>query len=284
MHVSKRGRCLLPSTDLAVKTPDWGPPKTHVQEFEIKAGTQVQDSTVGPQIGSDGKYYVGGGNQVEPLVPASERKNVLIPIGPAKALPKQSIVQPAASVVEKNIDGRNTGLYRTIDKNSSDVQNAALKKSAGTEGPPLSQQKTKSDLSSPGVEDAEAGGYSQYDKYKKQPDPKVYSDWSWPDNKGFIGRPTESILPVGTRIDRFGKPIGSFLSPEGISYEARALAPGTKAEKYHVYEVKKTLPVLMGEIAPAFDEVGGGLQMLPNFPQRVNIEWLIKNEYLVEVK
>ena len=75
-------------SDLAVKTPDWGPAKTHVQEFEIKSGTRIQESKVGEQIGSDGKVYNGGGNQVEPLVPASQRSEILIPIGPARPLPK----------------------------------------------------------------------------------------------------------------------------------------------------------------------------------------------------
>ncbi|NRB42127.1 MAG: hypothetical protein HRU20_27265 [Pseudomonadales bacterium] len=75
-------------TDLAVKTPDLGPEKTHVQDFEIKAGTRVQESVVGKQVGTDGNIYVGGGNQVEPLIASTDRKNILTPIGPARELPK----------------------------------------------------------------------------------------------------------------------------------------------------------------------------------------------------
>lgn len=73
-------------SDLGVKSPDWGPEKTHVQEFEIVEGTRVQESTVGPQIGSDGKIYKGQGNQVVPLVDPEQRSTVLIPIGLAKPL------------------------------------------------------------------------------------------------------------------------------------------------------------------------------------------------------
>ena len=160
---------------------------------------------------------------------------------------------------------------------------------AGAAGVLIAKAKTpkiknkKNSDGNPGVEDAEAGGVSQYDKFKKQPDPKVDSDWNWPENKGFAGVPVKNILSVGTKIDRFGKPTGSFTSPEGISFEQRALAPGSKAENYYVYEVQKPLPVLQGEIAPAFGEVGGGIQILPDFPQRVNIQWLLDNGYLKRV-
>ncbi|WP_369124898.1 MULTISPECIES: TNT domain-containing protein [unclassified Pseudomonas] len=46
------------------------------------------------------------------------------------------------------------------------------------------------------------------------------------------------------------------------------------------YEVIKPLPVIQGKIAPAFDEVGGGVQILPSFADRVNVEWLVANHYL----
>ncbi|MFW0701140.1 hypothetical protein [Pantoea sp. R13S299] len=32
------------------------------------------------------------------------------------------------------------------------------------------------------------------------------------------------------------------------------------------------------EIVPAFGEAGGGIQILPNMQERVNVEWLLKNE------
>ncbi len=34
---------------------------------------------------------------------------------------------------------------------------------------------------------------------------------------------------------------------------------------------------------PAFDEPGGSVQILPNMQERVNVDWLIKNEYIREV-
>ena len=97
--------------------------------------------------------------------------------------------------------------------------------------------------------DAEAGGYSYYDKFKKQD-----GTWDWPENSGFAGPHVEATLPVGTRLDRYGKPKGSFLSPVGTPYEQRALAPGSRADGYHEYEVIKPLPVIQGKISPAFGE------------------------------
>lgn len=92
------------------------------------------------------------------------------------------------------------------------------------------------------------------------------------------------MLPIGTKLDRYGNPGGAFLSPKGTAYDHRSLAPGSRADGYHTYEVINPLPVLEGKIAPAFGKPGGGTQILPRFPERVNVAWLIKNGYLREVK
>ena len=84
-------------------------------------------------------------------------------------------------------------------------------------------------------------------------------------------------------LDRVGEPVGSFLAPAGTAFDARALAPGAGASNVYVYEVIKPLLVLEGEIAPAFGQPGGGVQILPNVGTRVDVQWLIENEYLTEV-
>ena len=84
-------------------------------------------------------------------------------------------------------------------------------------------------------------------------------------------------------LDQVGEPVGSFLAPAGTAFDARALAPGAGASNVYVYEVIKPLPVLEGEIAPAFGQPGGGVQILPNVGTRVDVQWLIENEYLIEV-
>ncbi|WP_241584887.1 TNT domain-containing protein [Rosenbergiella epipactidis] len=115
--------------------------------------------------------------------------------------------------------------------------------------------------------DEEASGWSQYDKYRNGSD-----GWNWPVKLGFAEEPVKATLSVGTRLDRYGEPSGSFLAPKGTPYEQRALAPGAGAEKYYEYEVIKPLPVIQGKIAPAFGEPGGGVQILPNMNERVNVE------------
>ncbi|WP_339912652.1 TNT domain-containing protein [Photorhabdus heterorhabditis] len=129
------------------------------------------------------------------------------------------------------------------------------------------------------ITDSESGGYSSYDKFRKS-----NTEWNWPPKLGFAEPPKEDVLAVGTRLDRYGSANGVFLSPKGVPYENRALAPGSKVGKYHEYEVIKPLPILQGKIAPAFDQPRGGVQILPNFPERVNVDWLIKNGYVKEVK
>ncbi|MBX8509873.1 TNT domain-containing protein [Pseudomonas cichorii] len=46
----------------------------------------------------------------------------------------------------------------------------------------------------------------------------------------------------------------------------------------------KPLPVIQGKIAPAFNEPGGGTQILPALSERVNVQWLIDNNFIKEVR
>ena len=64
----------------------------------------------------------------------------------------------------------------------------------------------------------------------------------------------------GTIIDRFGYEAGTFISPYGVPYEMRALAPETYLKHNKVYVVKKPIVVQAGKIAPWFDEPGLGIQ------------------------
>jgi hypothetical protein len=68
----------------------------------------------------------------------------------------------------------------------------------------------------------------------------------WPSNRGFAGNPVTKTLEVGKRIDRYGYEGGTFVSPEGIPYASRALAPGTNLKPYNVYEVVKPVDVQAG--------------------------------------
>ncbi|UPG94222.1 hemagglutinin repeat-containing protein [Luteibacter aegosomatissinici] len=178
---------------------------------------------------------------------------------------------------------RDAGLSDSAAKNAQVLTEAISAAAAGraalTPGQaPKPQPTPQKSGPNPGAVDAEAGGYSSYSQYQKGD-----GSWNWPADLGFAEKPVADTIPVGTRLDRYGDTAGSFLSPVGTPYEQRSLAPATRINPYNEYEVMKPLPVIQGEIAPAFGERGGGVQMLPNFSDKVNVQWLIDNGYLKKV-
>ena len=90
----------------------------------------------------------------------------------------------------------------------------------------------------------------------KRPDGSMW----WPPDRGLVGDPVARQLAPGTQIDRYGFDGGTFLSPTETPSGARALAPGTTSKPYNQFEVVKPIDVQSGEVAPWFDEVGGGTQ------------------------
>ncbi|MER7167385.1 TNT domain-containing protein [Micromonospora sp. NPDC000207] len=123
----------------------------------------------------------------------------------------------------------------------------------------------------------------------------------YPPSSGFVlgpdGRPVKArqTLLVGYRLDRFGNPGGSFLSPLGTPYGSRALPPlnlntpeKSPLANYHVYCVTKPFPVDAGPAAGWFAQPGLGTQFqlnpayLPQAGAVLNVTWLLANGYLVE--
>ncbi|KGM28115.1 hypothetical protein KS18_09360 [Photorhabdus luminescens] len=91
----------------------------------------------------------------------------------------------------------------------------------------------------------------------------------WPPNRGFYeGKFEKYILQPGTRLDRYGYDSGTFVSPEGIPYSARALKPGSDGRPYSVFVVKKPITVDAGEIAPWFGYPGRGIQY--DLPKKIH--------------
>lgn len=108
-------------------------------------------------------------------------------------------------------------------------------------------------------------------------------DWErYAPNDGFVeGTKVENqVLNSGTIIDRYGNNSGEYTSPLGTSYSQRSLPYIENPNAYHKYKVIKDIEgASMGEIAPAFDQIGGGTQYkLPN-----RIIDLINNGYLEEI-
>ena len=108
-----------------------------------------------------------------------------------------------------------------------------------------------------------------YKQYQNVYDNPEYFDQStgkviYPGTNGFVnGSYNIDTIQPGKIIDRYGSNgNGQYFSPEGTSYEERALPPFMEQQPYTKYEVVKPLSVKAGETAPWFDQLGGGTQYL----------------------
>ena len=126
--------------------------------------------------------------------------------------------------------------------------------------------------------------------------------WKYPPHDGFaevngeVDRHRVWLRP-GAVLDRFGSEYGGFLAPAGDPYAKRALPPqnlntrdATRPCDYRLYRVQRPFPVWQGRIAPWFAQPGGGQQIKldaalldPGEGERLNVKWLLRNGYLVEV-
>jgi hypothetical protein len=97
-------------------------------------------------------------------------------------------------------------------------------------------------------------------------------------------------------VDRFGQESGSFLYPDGMPVEERALPPtavepdgAEDPDNYFRYRVRKPLSVRAGVAAPAFGQPGGGVmfkldpESLAPPPAMLTVRWLLHHEYLRRV-
>ena len=82
----------------------------------------------------------------------------------------------------------------------------------------------------------------------------------WPANKGALGKVTNEKLKPGTIIDRYGYEGGSYVSPAGTPFEMRALPPTTNKAGLNTYKVVKPVSAETATIAPAFNQIGLGIQ------------------------
>jgi len=103
----------------------------------------------------------------------------------------------------------------------------------------------------------------------------------WPKNRGFLKTPNRKFLMPGEVISRYGFEGGKFVSPEGVPFEMRGLPPEYSATKpYHVYEVVKPFEIKYGPAAPAFNQIGLGMQ----YELPVSIEKLLERGVIKRVR
>ena len=105
----------------------------------------------------------------------------------------------------------------------------------------------------------------------KEGEARFYADDGrpiYPGNDGAVGLIVTVTLPSGDVLTRYGKPTGRYVSPDGMTFEQRALPSTTSEGDFHVYCVERPIDgVQKGKIAPWFGRAGGGIQY--KLPDRI---------------
>jgi hypothetical protein len=128
----------------------------------------------------------------------------------------------------------------------------------------------------------------QYDNFRNPASSRPGGEWDWqkeaPNGGAVPGTQATITIAQGVTLDRYGYRGGEYMSPAGTAFEARALPPGKLADPYEQYLVAKPFTVVQENIAPAFGQVGGGVQLraqIPEVPGKyATVDDLIKYGYL----
>lgn len=83
---------------------------------------------------------------------------------------------------------------------------------------------------------------------------------NWPENGGFEGEATETVLTENTIIARYGSEYGHYATDVGTQPTELSLPYDTDTIEYHEYRVCGEVTCLSGKISSAFDVEGGGKQ------------------------
>jgi len=102
----------------------------------------------------------------------------------------------------------------------------------------------------------------------------------WPPNDGAAGVVTPVVLAPGMVLDRFGCETGTFLSPRGAAFTARALPYVCATAPYYTYRVVRPLLAWTAKAAPWFDQKGGATQ----FQTDANVAQLLADGVIEQVK
>ena len=108
----------------------------------------------------------------------------------------------------------------------------------------------------------------------------VSGNFIYPLDNGFKGMSNTGSLMEGFTFGRYGPNSGNFAAPIGTAPTKLSLAPGTVLKPYSKYEVIKQIDnVMMGKIAPWFDEQGGGIQYM--FDK--SVQELLNGEFIKKI-
>ncbi|TDZ93539.1 TNT domain-containing protein [Mycobacteroides salmoniphilum] len=109
------------------------------------------------------------------------------------------------------------------------------------------------------------------------------------ENYAMPGTQHEARLAPGSVIDRYGRPDGAWLSPEGTPFAGRGLPPESASMPHTAYRVGNgPLPpgyrIEESRVAPWFEQPGGGVQYRvtgPNGKDAPSLDPLIRSGFLV---
>ncbi len=120
--------------------------------------------------------------------------------------------------------------------------------------------------------------------------------WKFPPNHGFVKEPIDEKTQVdaGKKLQLFGNNItGEFLAPAGTLYRQVAIPPSNLDTftnefpfNYHLFLVCKPFHAEEGQIAPWFQQPGGGTQDWignPKVSEQTTVGALKNNGYLVDI-
>lgn len=105
----------------------------------------------------------------------------------------------------------------------------------------------------------------------------------YPTNDGAVGVIVTITLPAGDVLTRYGRPMRRYVSPDGMTFDERALPSSTSEGDFHIYIVKHSIDgVEKGRIAPWFGRVGGGIQY--KLPDRIVTLMEVQPPFLSEME
>ncbi len=103
----------------------------------------------------------------------------------------------------------------------------------------------------------------------------------FPASDGIVGEKGTTYLYKGTLIDRYGGGLNSrYFSPVGTPAEMRALPQSSLGGDLRTFMVEKPFPVEQGTVAPAFGQIGLGVQ----YKAPVNLGVLMERGILREIR
>lgn len=88
------------------------------------------------------------------------------------------------------------------------------------------------------------------------------------------------MIQPGSIVDRVGGTGGTFVSPQGTPWAARALPETSVGKSLNAYEVLKPIKADAGLVAPWFKQPGGGVQ----FELPASVQKLLDSKHLRRVE